>query len=115
PPPPPRPIVVVRGVADPAAPVLLGVDGSSANGPAVGFAFEEAARRAVPLVAMHAWTHPAAPMPDGLLPPFYDADDMETEEARVLAEALAGWRDKYPDVVVRPDLRCAGARKALIE
>jgi nucleotide-binding universal stress UspA family protein len=109
------PVLVARGAADPSAPVLLGADGSPANDPAVGFAFEEAALRGVPLVALHAWTHPVATAPGDMLPLVYDAADVETEEARVLAEALAGWCDKYPDVAVRRDLVRGGARKTLID
>lgn len=109
------PILVARGAVHPAAPVLLGVDGSPANDPAVGFAFDEASLRGVPLVAMHAWTHPVPAGPGDMLPLLYDADDVAAEESRVLAEALAGWRDKYPDVVVHRELRRGGTRKALID
>jgi nucleotide-binding universal stress UspA family protein len=109
------PVLVSRGRGDPDAPVLLGVDGSPANDPAVGFAFEEAALRGVPLVALHAWTHPVPAGPGDMLPLVYDAADVEAEEALVLAEALAGWRAKYPDVVVSRALPRAGARRALIE
>ena len=35
--------------------------------------------------------------------------------AAMLAEALAGWHDKYPDLVVHRHLTHAGTRKALIE
>jgi nucleotide-binding universal stress UspA family protein len=109
------PVLVARAAADPAAPVLLGVDGSPANEPAVGFAFEEAALRGVPLVAVHAWTHPVTTYPGDMLPLVYDVPAVETEEARVLAEALAGWSDKYPDVEVRQRLVRRGSRRALIE
>lgn len=109
------PIIVARGAADPTKPVLLGVDGSPANDPAVGFAFEEAALRGVPLAALHTWTHPVSTGAGDMLPLVYDAADVEAEEARVLAEALAGWHDKYPDAVVHRKLLRGGARKALIE
>jgi nucleotide-binding universal stress UspA family protein len=109
------PVMVARGAADPGAPVLLGVDGSPANDPAVGFAFDEAALRRVPLTALHAWTHPVSTGPGDMLPLVYDVAEVEAGEARVLAEALAGWHDKYPDVVVRRVLVHGGARKALID
>jgi len=109
------PVIVTRGTADPAAPVLLGVDGSPANDPAVGFAFEEAALRGVPLIAMHTWTHPVSSGPGDMLPVVYNVADVQAEEARVLAEALAGWHEKYPDVVVHRELTHASARKALID
>src|SRR5262249_10624166 len=38
------------------APVLLGIDGSPASEAATALAFDEAARRGVPLVALHAWS-----------------------------------------------------------
>nr|MDT0662854.1 universal stress protein [Micromonospora sp. DSM 115978] len=109
------PVIVTRGTADPAAAVLLGVDGSPANDPAVGFAFEEAALRGVPLVALHAWTHPVSTGPGDMLPLVYDVAEVEAEETRVLAEALAGWCDKYPDVIVHRELVQGGARGALIK
>jgi nucleotide-binding universal stress UspA family protein len=109
------PILVARGEVDPMAPVLLGVDGSPANDPAVGFAFEEAALRGVPLVALHAWTHPVSPRPGDTLPLVYDLAEIEAEETRLLAEALAGWHDKYTDVTVYRELTHASARKALIQ
>ena len=109
------PVLVARGTGDPAAPILLGVDGSHANDPAVRFAFEEAALRGTPLVVLHAWTHPVSTGPGDMLPLVYDPVEVEAEEARVLAEALAGWHDKYPDVVVHRRLSHAGARRALIE
>jgi len=38
----------------------VGVDGSPADAPAVRFAFEQARPFGVPIVALHAWTHPAS-------------------------------------------------------
>jgi nucleotide-binding universal stress UspA family protein len=109
------PILIARGETNPAAPVLLGVDGSPANDPAVGFAFEEVSRRGVPLLALHAWTHPVSTGPGDILPLVYDEAQIEADETRLLAEALAGWHDKYPDVTVRRELVHGGARTALID
>jgi nucleotide-binding universal stress UspA family protein len=109
------PVLVARGRPNPTGDVLIGVDGSSAAEPAIGFAFEEAALRGVRLTALHAWTHPRSTGPGDILPLVYDVEEAEAEEARVLAEALAGWRDKYPDLVVRRELRRAHVRSALID
>jgi nucleotide-binding universal stress UspA family protein len=106
------PVLVVRGDSDPAAPVLLGADGSPDSEAAVGFAFEEAALRGVPLAALHAWSHPVSEWPGDMLSPVYDVDETEAEESLVLAEALAGWREKYPDVVVRRRTVHRGPRRA---
>jgi nucleotide-binding universal stress UspA family protein len=109
------PVLVARGRADPAGDVLVGVDGSPAGEPAVGFAFDEAALRGTDLTALHAWTHPVRGEPGDLLPLVYDAADVEAEEERLLAEALAGWRDKYLDVTVRRQLVRGHTRQALID
>ncbi|NJC74055.1 universal stress protein [Planosporangium thailandense] len=109
------PVLVVRGRADPRGDVLLGVDGSPGSEPAVAFAFEEAALRGAGLTAVHAWDSPVRTAPDSMLPPIYTTDDVEDEEERVLAESLAGWRCKYPDVPVRRRLVCGPPRPALLD
>lgn len=82
--------------------VVAGVDGSDENEAAVGFAFEEASLRNAELRAVHAWTKPTSTGPGDLLPVVYDLDDVQEDESRLLAEALAGWRERYPDVKVDP-------------
>jgi nucleotide-binding universal stress UspA family protein len=94
------PVLVVRGQTDLALPVLLALDGSPAGEPAVAYAFEEAALRRVPLVVMHVWRHPMSNAPGDMQPFIYDEAVVKEEKDRMLAEALAGWREKFPDVAV---------------
>lgn len=108
----PVPVVVIRGTEHPKGPVVVGVDGSGHSDLAVGYAFEEAAFRDTELRAVHAWTHPVASEPGDMLPLVYDVTD---EETRVLAEALAGWCDRYPEVKVTRTLVRGRARRALVE
>lgn len=94
------PVVIVRG-ADregvASAPVVVGVDGSETSEAAVAFAYEAAASRRVGLVAVYVWSDQLA---DPLLIPLTDTAGMNDEGLRILAERLAGWADKYPDVAV---------------
>lgn len=76
------------------APVVVGVDGSPASERAVELAFDEASRRGVGLVAVHAWFDQSATVP-GLY-----WDDFRIEAEEILAERLAGWSERYPDVAV---------------
>ncbi|WP_141810419.1 universal stress protein [Nocardia bhagyanarayanae] len=77
-------------------PVLVGVDGTDNSMPAVNLAFEEAARRKVELIALHAWSDTSGPS----LP--VDGWDAARESAAaVLAESLAGTSEHYPEVRVR--------------
>lgn len=108
------PILIARGTPQPGGAIVLGVDGSPANQPAVGYAFETAALRNAALIALHTWEHPASTGPGDLLPLVYDPADLHAEEERVLAEAVAGWHDKYPDVTVHRATPRSGPRKALI-
>jgi nucleotide-binding universal stress UspA family protein len=95
---------------DPASPVLLGVDGSAASDAATAVAFEEASRRGVDLVALHAWS-------DVGMFPILGADwrQYEDEGHKVLAERLAGWQEQYSDVQVRRRIVCDQPARWLLE
>jgi nucleotide-binding universal stress UspA family protein len=81
-------------------PVLLGVDGMAASEGAIAVAFDEAARRSAGLMALHAWSDV------GVLPILGRWYDYETEATELLAERLAGWQEKYPDVRVTRRVVC---------
>ncbi|OBI16865.1 MULTISPECIES: universal stress protein [unclassified Mycobacterium] len=93
------PVAVVHADGQPAAqdaPVLVGVDGSPASELAIGVAFDEASRRGVGLTALHAWSDIAiTDLPEA------DWSSLESEAHRSLAENLAGWQERYPDVAVQ--------------
>jgi nucleotide-binding universal stress UspA family protein len=91
------PVAVVRDedLPNPQAPVLLGIDGSPASELATAIAFDEASRRGVDLVALHAWSDLAVLDLAGL-----DWLAVEAEAERSLAESLAGWQERHPDVAV---------------
>ena len=109
------PVLVVRGQAHSSGPVVLGVDGSPQASAAVAHAFDEAWLRSARLVAVHAWLDPVVRAPGDILPVVFDPDQVRDEEARLLAEAIAGCRQQYPDVVVREELVHGPTRAALID
>jgi nucleotide-binding universal stress UspA family protein len=79
------------------APVVVGIDGSLASEAATAIAFDEASRRGVELIAVHAWMDNSA----------YEFPDVEwstklkARAEETLAERLAGWQERYPDVPVQ--------------
>ncbi|MDH6466336.1 nucleotide-binding universal stress UspA family protein [Micromonospora sp. A200] len=95
------PVLVVRGEPRADGPVVVGVDGSELSTEAIGFAFEEAAYRDAPLVAMHAWLYPTPASPGDFLPLVYDVDEFGDEVRRDLAESVAGYTERYPQVAVQ--------------
>jgi len=95
---------------DHTSPVLLGIDGSPASEGATSLAFDEASRRKVDLVALHAWSDV------GVFPILgMDWRKYEVEGDMVLAERLAGWQEQYPDVHVRRRIVCDRPARWLIE
>jgi nucleotide-binding universal stress UspA family protein len=94
----------------PTAPVLLGVDGSPASEAATAWAFDEASRRGVALVALHAWSD------IGVFPILgMDWRTYQDQGEEVLGERLAGWQERYPDVHVSRRLVCDTPARWLIE
>jgi nucleotide-binding universal stress UspA family protein len=89
------------------APVLVGIDCSPASELATAIAFDEASRRGVGLTALHAWSDVAMyerPWPD-----------WKSEGERSLAEYLAGWQERYPDVQVQRVVVLDHPGQALLE
>lgn len=93
------PVVVVRGEqpATGSGPVVVGVAGAASDEVALAFAFDAAAARHLPLVAVHAWSDPMA---DPVTRTPSAMQEIETIEGGRLAERLSGWILKYPDVAV---------------
>jgi nucleotide-binding universal stress UspA family protein len=92
------------------APVLVGVDGSSVSELATEIAFDEASRRHVDLIALHAWSNKELVEVPGV-----DWPAVKAEEERLMSEALAGWQERYPDVTVSKLLVCDQPARALVE
>jgi nucleotide-binding universal stress UspA family protein len=95
------PVAVVRGGGRPNGPVVVGVDGSPASEAAVALAFEEASLRGAELVAVHTWLeHASDAAYVAAVEPVLDWEPLAERGMEALAERLAGWAEKYPDVTV---------------
>ena len=111
------PVVVVRAGAHQldegrsAGRIVVGVDGSEVSEAAIGFALEEADIRGVGLTALHAWQWPVQPIN---ATPAHEWAAAQEEEQALLAEWLAGWTEKYPDVEVIKRTRRADPASALV-
>ena len=108
------PVVVVHtdedSPVDLTAPILLGIDGSRASEAATAWAFDEASRRAVPLVALHAWSDV------GVFPILgMNWRTYREKGEELLGERLAGWQEQYPDVPVERRLVCDTPARWLLE
>ncbi|MFJ2785810.1 MULTISPECIES: universal stress protein [unclassified Streptomyces] len=116
-----RPVVAVRSrdgepAEPPAGHVLVGQLGSPEDSAAaLGFAFETAAARGAAVRAVRAWS----------LPPLYayspasmrladEAGGLVPYEEKALREALAPWRERYPDVSVSEHVELGSAGQVLL-
>ncbi|TCP53502.1 nucleotide-binding universal stress UspA family protein [Tamaricihabitans halophyticus] len=80
--------------------VVLGMDGSTSAQDTIEAAFTEASLRGAQLVAVHAWND--AEVSWDVVERFYPGSESLADVAeRALAEMLAGWREKFPEVEVR--------------
>ena len=93
--------------------VVVGVEGRG-DEEVLAFAFGEAAARRTDLVAVHAWQDVVLETAFRSLGPLAEWTGVMADEERVLAEALAGWREKEPDVAVREVVVRDKAARALV-
>jgi nucleotide-binding universal stress UspA family protein len=93
--------------------VVVGVEGRG-DDEVLGFAFAEAAVRRTDLVAVHAWQDVVLGTTFHTISPLADWARVMADEERVLSEALAGWREKEPDVPIREVVVREKAGRALI-
>ena len=75
--------------------MLVGTDGSRASELATAIVFDEALWRGVDLVALHVWGDA-----DMSLSSSIEESALRSAANRTLAEGLAGWQERYPEVVV---------------
>ncbi|KIA62470.1 universal stress protein [Nocardia vulneris] len=109
------PVAVIHGISaiDPVSatlPVLVGVDGTANSVPALELAFEEASRRKVGLTALHAWSDVS-----GMDLPVAGWDGAQESSEAILAESLAGYAERYPDVTVRRIVKADRPVRSLLD
>jgi nucleotide-binding universal stress UspA family protein len=113
------PVVVVRRRASEdgagAGDVVLGLDGSEVSTPATEYAFATASLQGLGLTVVHAWWREYL---GGVLahsPWEGDWSEVAEELERMMAEALSGWSEKYPDVEVHRHLVRGHAVEMLVQ
>ncbi|MGY1900715.1 universal stress protein [Nocardia gipuzkoensis] len=94
-------------------PVVVGVDGSPVSEVAIAAAFAEASERGAELVAVHSWSDLRFEEFAGEADTGFMGSGLETAEDAILAERLAGWQEKYPDVRVTRKVYLTGATQRL--
>jgi nucleotide-binding universal stress UspA family protein len=107
------PVVVVRSPHDgeDIGPVVVGTDADPASAATLEFAFDLASTEGRQLVVVHSWF-----VLDGFVG--VESSDQTSghraDEERLLAESLAGYAEKYPDVTVARRLPDDGPTQALV-
>jgi nucleotide-binding universal stress UspA family protein len=114
------PVVVVR--VDPnrpepvaGSPVVVGLDAAEDSQNALAFAFDQAAVSGAPLVAVYSWDDTALDEFGRTYPLPLDRHAIDEVYRRRLAEQLAGWSEKYPEVTVHAEIRTGRPYRALLQ
>ncbi|MFD3786870.1 universal stress protein [Streptomyces cyaneofuscatus] len=96
--------------------VVVGQQGTPEDSADVlGFAFEAASVRGVPLRAVRAWSLPPVYTWSASLALADASGGLEPFERKALQEALAPWRDRFPDVQVTEHVEMGSAGQVLVE
>ncbi|HZC10532.1 MAG TPA: universal stress protein [Mycobacterium sp.] len=91
-------------------PVVVGVDGSAASELATEIAFDEASRRGVDLVALHAYRDADLPQ---VLNVQWSGENPIPPQA--LADRLTSWLERYPNVTIHPRIVCDNPARHLLD
>lgn len=91
------------------------MDGGPFSDVALAHAFADASFHGDRLVALHAWTEVDTRRGVGETMFANPWHSVHEAEERALAERLAGWRERYPDVEVQRVVERADPRVALVE
>jgi nucleotide-binding universal stress UspA family protein len=116
----PCPVVVIRPANNTSdnrsaprslARVVVGIDRTPSCTRAIGFAFQAASQRGIPLTALHTWT----PDPPADLEAISSTPTMtEAHTRRTIEKELDRWRDEYTDVPVVTKLAHGDPAQALV-
>jgi nucleotide-binding universal stress UspA family protein len=111
------PTVVVRPPAADGKDIVVGVDGSPHSLKALQWAFEQASFAGCALHVLHSWEIP--PTWSMVEVPSYEPEvlirDYGNAELRETSEAMAGFREDFPDVKVRQEVMKGSPVKALVK
>ena len=110
------PVVVLRDPCTGAGPangrIVVGTDGSPSSDSALRFAFTQARRHGRGLTVLRAWGATAVFVD---VPGSAKWEQVEKEEQAALSEALAPWRDRYPEVDVLEKSLLGNAAALLVD
>lgn len=96
--------------------VVVGQQGSpEESADVLGFAFAAASVRGVPLRAVRAWSLPPVYTWSASLALADASGGLEPFERKALQEAVAPWREKYPEVKVTEHVEMGSAGQVLVE
>lgn len=93
-------VVVKRSSGDPTLPVVVGIDETATSQDTLEVAVEEAVRRKVPLVAVHAWAELAVTGYGVWAPPPDVVSDLREYAERLVSTALEGWARRHLELEI---------------
>jgi hypothetical protein len=78
-----------------------GLDGSEESQRALAFAIDEAVGRDASIEAVYGWRIPDVHDIEPFVNSTYVLEEEKVKADRLLAEAVSGWTDRYPDLTIR--------------